>query len=152
LPKVAATTASSKVASPRKNSVAYYVDWLQELSELHSAGMVSDEDFAFSRAERLDALFHRRPKPWRKWLWAGVPAALATGGVGAHLAQALEPLMVGAAVSTLCILAAVGTHSRVMASTLDFDKKLSVLRDLLARDLVSADEFSDFEQRIREAH
>lgn len=133
------------------NSDAHFVEWLQELSDLRVGGLISDEDFAFSRAERLEQLFDIPPKPWRKWLYGGIPASILGGGVAAYVVELLEPLFMGAAIASLCALAALGTHSRVMSRNLSKTQKFAVLRTLLERDLVSADEFSDFEHRIADA-
>ena len=130
------------------NSAAYFIVWLQELSELRAGGLVSDEDYAFSRAERLDALLQRPGKPWRKWLFAGVPLSLGVGGALAFVEQQREHFLMAGAITAFCLLAAVGTYSRVMATHLSPAQRLEILRDLLERDLVTADEFADFEHRI----
>jgi hypothetical protein len=151
LTQTASITELKIAAPPRANSDAHYVVWLQELSELRDAGMMPDEDFAFARAERLEELFEVPPKPWRKWLFVGVPVALLAGGTLAYFQETLEHLFMGGAIATLCVIAAIGTHSRVMSRNLSHHQKLAVLRSLLERDLISADEFSVFEHRIAEA-
>lgn len=113
--------------------------------------MISDEEFSFSRAERLEQLFETPPKPWRKWLFGGIPTAFLSGGALAYHQQTPEPLFMAGAIAALCGLAALGTHSLVMSRCLSTPQKLGVLRALLERDLVSAEEFSDFEHRIADA-
>ena len=137
-----------EVAPPGANSDAYYVGWLQDLSDLRMGGMVSDEDFAVSRAERLDTLFEEPGKPWLKWLLIGVPLSLVMSGVAMWLTGDQTMLFYGMGMSALCVLAALGAHSRVCAEHLSLDSRLDVLRRLLDRDLISASEFSEFEHRF----
>ena len=141
---------ASQVSPPGVNTGAYYVDWLQELTELRQGGMISDEDYAFSRAERLDTLLSGPGKPWVKWLFVGLPLSLLVGGALTFLEQRNEPILYGGMSAALCLLAAIGVHSRVQSEHLSLDGRLDILRTLLERDLISSSEFSEFESRFLE--
>jgi cytochrome c-type biogenesis protein CcmH/NrfG len=130
------------------NSYAYYITWLQELTELRAAGLISDEEYALSRAERVEHLFEQPGRPWMKWLIAGIPTALAASAVAVYFTGDVTMIAFGAGVAALCILAAVGTFSRIRAEHLMGAQRLEILRTLLERDLISADEFAAFEHRI----
>ena len=140
---MSATT--SCVTPPGVNSHAYYVDWLQELSELRQGGMVSDEDYAVSRAERLDALFNEPGQPWLKWLVVGLPVSLLIG-----VWKGWSPMFTGVIVM-LCVLGAIAAHSRVRSEHLSLNARLDILRQLLERDLISSSEFAEFECRFLDA-
>ncbi len=137
-----------QVAPPGVNSDAYYLDWLQELSELRKGGLISDEDFALSRAERLDALFNDPGKPWRKWLVCGLPLSLLIGGGAAWWVGDLTILYNGMGISLLCVLAAIGSQSRVRSEHLSQEARLDILCKLLERDLISSAEFAEYEHRF----
>lgn len=146
------TTTESDRTPPGANSYAHYITWLQELSELRAAGLIDVEDYALSRAERLESLFELPGAPWRKWLFGGLPASLIAGSIVSYMDGRMEALGIGMGIACLCVLAAIGTHSRVSAGNLTVSQRLEILRTLLERDLISADEFGVFEQRIIGAH
>ncbi len=136
---------------PGTDSHAYYVSWLQELSELRHAGLIEDEDYALSRAERLDALFRQPGEPWLKWLLFGLPAALASGVLAMRLTGDSVMFTFGASISVLCLVAAISSYVQSKRGHLALREKLEVLRDLLGLDLISTEEFAGFEQRILDA-
>ncbi len=144
---IAATTIQQPIA-PGKKSEAHYVVWLQELADLHAGGMVTDEDFALSKAERLEHLFDPLVRPWRKWIFGALPLVLLIGGALSYLEQRLDPLVSAGMVATLCVIAAIGVHSRVLSENMTQSERLTVIRELLARDLITSDEFAVFEHRI----
>lgn len=136
-------------APPGARSLAYYVTWLQELSELRSGGLVEDEDCAFSRAERLEHLFEKSSRPWRKWLFFALPAALIVGVLAMLMTDNDTSMLAFAAdVAVLCIFAALAMHSRADKQQISPAQRLEILRVLLERDLISSVEFSGFERRI----
>ena len=145
------STAAVVHCPPGTDSHAYYVSWLQELSELRHAGLIEDEDYALSRAERLDALFRQPGEPWLKWLLFGLPAALASGVLAMRLTGDSVMFTCGASISVLCLLAAISSYAQSKRGHLAVREKLEVLRDLLGLDLISTDEFAAFEQRILDA-
>lgn len=131
-------------------SPAYYVSWLQELSELRSGGLVEDEDYAISRAERLEHLFEKSRKPWRKWLFFALPASLIVGILATWMTGNDTSMLAFAAdVAVLCIFAGLAVHSRVERQQISPSQRLEILRALLERDLISSVEFNGFESRIK---
>ena len=78
--------------------------------------------------------------------------ALIAGSILSYMDGRMEALGIGMGIACLCVLAAIGTHSRVSAGNLTIPQRLEILRTLLERDLISADEFGVFEQRIIGAH
>ena len=137
-------------APPGVRSPAYYVTWLQELSELRSGGLVEDEDYAISRAERLENLFEKSTKPWRKWLFFALPASLIVGVLATLMTGNDTSMLAFAAdVAVLCIVAGLAVHSRVERQQISPSQRLEILRALLERDLISSVEFTGFESRIK---
>jgi hypothetical protein len=73
--------ANAHNSAPGKKSVTHFVAWLQELNEVWRGGMMSDEDYAFSKAEHLEHLLEPLKRPWRKWIFGVLPVVLIAGGV-----------------------------------------------------------------------
>lgn len=145
---VTAVIANHQRIPPGKKSEAHYVVWLQELADLQKGGMVSDEEYALSKAERLEHLFDPLVRPWRKWVFGALPLVLFIGGALSYLEQRLDPLLSAGMVAVLCVMAAIGVHSRVLSEHMTKSERLTVIRELLARDLITSEEFAAFEHRI----
>src|SRR5690349_10626082 len=45
-------------------SIAHIIQWLRELEECRKGGLVTDEDYALERAEKLSALLDRHHSLW----------------------------------------------------------------------------------------
>jgi hypothetical protein len=141
----AATSDATTTAAPSARSSAYYLDWIGELSELHGRGMLTDEDFAAQRTERLEELMN---KPRRRWLWwirVAVPMA-GLGGVAAWW-ETGDYIMIRVAALTvvLCVFAAASRLSRERCSHLTTQQRSDILYDLLGGGLISSEEFLVFD-------
>jgi hypothetical protein len=140
--------ANAHNSAPGKKSVTHFVAWLQELNEVWRGGMMSDEDYAFSKAEHLEHLLEPLKRPWRKWIFGVLPVVLIAGGVVSYFEQSLDNMLTAACVGAVCVVGAIVAHWQAVRGQLSKADRLTVIRELLARDLITCDEFGVFEQRI----
>ena len=133
---------------PGSRSIAYIVQWLRELEECRIGGLITDEEYAVERAEKLSELLcaHRR-------LWvapivaAGSPAAL-FGNIVWMASMDWQLSLLAAALGGLFGLVMLARPCRDSLRTTQIRDRLTTLNALLSLDLVTADEFIIYEDRL----
>ncbi len=133
-------------AGPSTRTPAFYLDWVGELKQLHAAGMLDDEDFAYQRAERLHQLLNIPSRKWLAWLCLGAPLALVGGGIAWWFSQDLMVAEAGAGIVVLCLLAALARFTRERRFHLTPKERTQILYDLLAEDLITSEEFLAYDE------
>jgi hypothetical protein len=126
------------------------VDWLRELEECRIGGLVSDEDYAYQRAEKLTALL--RPT---HCLWL---ASITGAAILSAIAWALTWQFTGdwrAAAGIACLagvwgLTSLGRALREKFTELQLHGRRRILVALLENDLLTATEFADYDDRLAE--
>ena len=138
----------SAPADGYSRSTALVVTWLRDLEECRQGGLLSDEDYAVQRAEKLAEILceHRH-------LWvAPVVAAGAVGAVGGSVAWMCsmnwQLTAVGAGLAALFGLVMLAHPCREGLKEKQIRERLESLNALLAMDLISADEFLAYEERL----
>jgi hypothetical protein len=124
------------------------MEWLGELTELHRAGVLSDEDFAYQRAERLDKLIETPRRLWLGWIRLGAPLAGAAGIAAWWWTNDIFMLAGAAVLVVLCMFAALSRLSRECVAHLTLQERSDILYDLLGQDLISSEEFLAFDERL----
>ena len=129
-------------------SRSHFVTWLRELEECRAGGLISDEDFGYQRAEKLDELL--RPP---RCLWIGpLFGGLLTGAFGGCTTwwftgdwrfTAFVALIAG-----LWGLTSLGRLFREKFIEIQLRERMNTLLALLANDLISASELADYEDRL----
>ena len=129
-------------------STAFLVTWLRDLEECRQGGLLSDEDYALQRAEKLAELLceHRH-------LWiAPIVAAGSVGSIGASVAWMCsmnwQLAGVGASLGALFGIVMLARPCRENLKEKQIRERLESLNALLAMDLISADEFLVYEERL----
>jgi hypothetical protein len=128
------------------------VNWLRELEECRIGGLVSDEDYAYQRAEKLDGLL--RP-PRCLWLASGLGAILAGAIGGGAMWWFTRDWRVTAFVAALSGLWGINSLGRLLREKfieLQLRERRKLLLALLENDLLIANEFADFDERLQAAH
>ena len=138
----------SAPADGYSRATAFLVTWLRDLEELHQGGMLPDEDYAMQRAEKLSELLceHRH-------LWvASFAAAGCVGAVGASVAWMCsmdwQVTGMGAGLAALFGIVMLAHPCRENLKQSQIRDRLESLNALLALDLITADEFLVYEERL----
>jgi|GEM_PF-5937264 len=140
------TKTSSVAGPPSARSAAFYLDWIGELKQLHEAGMLDDEDFAYQRAERLHQLLNTPRRGWLGWIRVGVPLSLLAGGAGWWFSQDWMVAEAAGGIFLLCVLAALARYHRERRFHLTPKERTQILYDLLAEDLITSEEFLAYDE------
>ena len=129
-------------------STTFLVTWLRDLEECREGGLLSDEDYAVQRAEKLSELLceHRH-------LWvASLVAAGSVGSIGASVAWICsmdgQLTAVGAGLAALFGIVMLAHPCRESLKDKQIRERLESLNALLAMDLITADEFLVYEERL----
>lgn len=128
--------------------MAHFTMWMRDLDECRRGGLVSDEDFAFQRAEKLDELLVKPRRLWLGWVLAGLPLAVAAGSIAWLATGNWMKVALGAGVAGVWGVSALGRMAREHLRNMQLGERLGILRELLEHDLLSAEEFSAFEERM----
>jgi hypothetical protein len=131
-----------------RRSVAHIVQWLNELEECRAGGLISDEDYAMERAEKLSELLCQHRALW-------MAPIVAAGSVGILVGCAfwvgygdLQITLTAGALGALFGLIMLAQIFRENMKTWQIRERLEILNALLAHDLLSADEFLMYEERL----
>lgn len=139
-----------KSALPRGG--AHLVAWLRELEECRIGGFVTDEDYAYQRAEKLAALL----RPTRcLWLASFAGALLIGAAAGAITWQFTHDWRAASGVAALAGvwgLTSLGRALREKFIELQLRGRRKILVALLENDLLSASEFADYDDRLAQGH
>ncbi len=139
----------SPTDAPSVGEVAYFTLWLRELDECHRAGLVSDEDYATQRAERLEELLLRPRYLWLAWLLATLPLAALVGGIVWFCTYDTQLAAISAALGALFGCAMLGRASAEKLRHTQLRDRIHILHILLAKDLLSAQELIAYEERMK---
>ena len=124
------------------------VAWLRELEECRIGGLVTDEDYAYQRAEKLAALL----RPTRCLWLASFAGALVVGAfAGAVTWQFTRDWRAAggvAAVAGVWGLTSLGRALREKFIELQLRGRRKILVALLENDLLTASEFADYDDRL----
>ena len=140
---------SSPTDAPSVGEVAYFTHWLRELDECHRAGLVTPEDHATQRAERLSEILLRPRHLWLAWLVAILPLAALTGGTVWLCTHDLQRAALSAGLGALFGCAMLGRASAEKMRQYQLRNRLHILHTLLAQDLLTAQELIAYEERMK---
>lgn len=140
----------SPQAEPAGGAVADLTMWLRDLDECRRGGFLADEDFAYQRAEKLDELLVKPRRLWLGWVLAGLPLAVVAGSLAWLATANWMKVAMGAGIAGVWGLSALGRMTCEHLRHVQLRERLGILRELLAHDLVSAEEFSAFEERLHD--
>jgi hypothetical protein len=131
----------------RERIVHHFTMWLRELDECRAGGLLSDEDYAFQRAEKLEELFGKARKRWLGWVLVVLPIALAGAAYGWWVLGDLQIALGCVAIAVLCMAATYSRYRRDHMSD-NLDEMQLVLRALLDHDLITSPEFLAYDERL----
>ena len=136
------------VEVPRSRAANHTVTWLRELGECRAGGLVTDEEFGYQRAEKLDELLQ---PPRCLWI-AAVLGGLAVAAVGAAatgwftLDWRFTTLV--ALLSGVWGLTSLGRVFREKFIEIQLRDRMNTFVALLENDLITASELADYEERL----
>ena len=125
-----------------------FVGWLRELEECRICGLVTDEDYAFQRAEKFAVLL----RPARAlWLASALGAALVGATAGTLIWFLTHNQRYAVAIAVIagawgCI--SLGRILREKFSELQVRGRREIFVALLENDLLTAVEFADYDERL----
>ena len=132
----------------RTRACDHFVTWLRELEECRAGGLVSDEDFGLQRAEKLDELFD----PPRFLGFASVLGAAIVGGFGGAVTwwftRDLRFTALAVVLADVWGLTSLGRIFREKFIELQLNGRMKILIALLEHDLITAVEFSSYEEQL----
>jgi hypothetical protein len=138
----------SAPADGYSRATAFLVTWLRDLEDLHQGGLLSDEDYAVQRAEKLSELLCEHRHLWM----ASVVAAGCLGAVGASVTWMCtmdwQLTGLGAGLAALFGIVMLARPCRETLKQSQIRDRLDSLNALLAMDLITADEFIVYEERL----
>ena len=140
----------SQHAKPAGGEVAHFTMWMRDLDECRRGGLVSDEDFAYQRAEKLDELLVRPRRLWLGWVLAGLPLAVVAGSLAWLATENWMKVALATIIACVWGVSALGRMACEHLRHVQLRERLGILRELLEHDLVSAEEFSAFEERLHD--
>jgi len=144
------TTPSAKSALPRGGE--QLVAWIRELEECRIGGLVTDEDYAYQRAEKLTALI----RPTRcLWLASALGALLAGAPASGAIWWFTRDLRATAGIAVPAAtwgFMALGGMLRDKFIELQLRGRRRILVALLENDLLTATEFADYDDRLALGH
>ena len=135
--------------APCVGEVAYYTTWLRELDECHTAGLVSTEDYALQRAERLEETLIRPRHIWLAWVLATLPLAAIVGGIVWFCTHDWQRAAMSAGLGALFGCAMLGHACAEKMRQSQLRDRIIIIRTLLAHGLISADELIGYEERMQ---
>jgi hypothetical protein len=144
----ASQSATSNPSAPAGSSVAYIIQWLRELEECRKGGLVTDEDYAIERAEKLSELLEQHQGLWLATFFAFVPVAAAAAGLGWWLRPDWQSAATAGGLAGVVSLLTLSGMVRERMKHSKARERLSTLRTLLEHDLISTDEFVVYEERL----
>jgi hypothetical protein len=129
-------------------SAPFIVGWLRDLEDCRQGGLLSDEDYAEQRAEKLAELLCEHRHLWVASVASAGSVAIVAGSA-AWLARADWQLAaLAAALGGLFGLVMLARPCRENLKQAQIRERLHLLNALLARDLISSDEFLAYEERL----
>lgn len=143
-----ATISSSAPPAPGGRSLQSIVEWLGELEECRVGGLISDEDYAIERAEKLSELLCRHRRLWLASVSAAGSMASFAGCAVWSAAGEWQITTVAAGLGALFGVAMLASPFREILKQTQIRERLTILNALLARDLITPDEFLVYEERL----
>jgi len=139
---------ASPIEVPRSRAANHITVWLRDLGECRVGGLVTDEEFAYQRAEKLDALLQ---PPRCLWI-ASVLGGLAVAATGAAATWwftrdlLFTPLV--ALLSGVWGVTSLGRVCREKFIEIQLRDRMNTFVMLLEHDLITASELADYEERL----
>ncbi len=128
------------------------VAWLRELEECRIGGLVTDEDYGYQRAEKFAVLL----RPMRcLWLAPVLGALLIGAPAGLSIWFLIHDWRFAAGIAALAGVwggIALGRLLREKLIELQLRERRRILVALLDGDLLTANEFADYEERLLHGH
>ena len=144
--QLAATPSAAQNVDYR--SVSFIVQWLRELEECRQGGFLSDEDYALQRAEKLSEILCELRHLWVAPLAAAGSVAIVAGCIAWVVRMDLQVAAITACLGGLFGLVMLTRPCRDNLKQAQIRERLHLLNALIAKDLITADEFIDFEERL----
>jgi hypothetical protein len=145
---------STLAASPKalpvsgNRSAAYIVQWLRELEECRVGGLITRDEYALERSEKLSELLCRHRGLWIAPVVAAGSCAAIVGSLVWAMSFDWQATSVAAALGAVFGLAMLSQPCRENLKHAQVRDRLEILNSLLSLDLVSADEFIIYEERL----
>jgi hypothetical protein len=132
----------------RARGQEHFLTWLRELAECNRGGFLSDEDFSYQRAEKLDELLYPP-----RFLWmASLLGALLVGAVGGAITWLVMRdwrfAAIGTALAGAWGLTSLGRFLRERFVEIQLNERMKILIALLDHDLLTAAEYSLYEEQL----
>ena len=129
-------------------SVSAIVEWLRDLEECWKGGLLSDEEYAIQRAEKMSELLCEH-----RYLWLAYVASAGSFGIVGCSAAWIYASDLQLATLAGCFAALFGVimlarPCRENLKQAQIRERLDLLNALIALDLISADEFLAYEERL----
>lgn len=144
--------ASRPPPSARTRGGEQFVAYLRDLTESWIGGLVTDEDYAYQRAEKLASLL----RPARCLWFASLVGGLLIGAVaGAATWQFTGDWRATAGVATVAGmwgLTSLGRLIREKFIELQLRERRRIFLALLENDLLTASELADYDDRLAQGH
>ncbi len=127
-----------------------FVAYLRELTECWIGGLVTDEDYAYQRAEKLAALLRPTRFLWIASAIGGLVIGALAGPVTWHFTSDWRATAGVATVAGMWGLTSLGRLLREKFIELQLRERRKILVALLENDLLTATEFADYDDRLAE--
>lgn len=122
--------------------------WLRDLSELQAGGLLNPEDFAIQRAEKLREILCPLRFLWLAPVVSAGSLGVIAGSITWAISREWQYSAMAAALAALFGLVMLTRPLRDNMKHAQTRSRLALLNGLLARDLISAEEFVEFEERL----
>jgi hypothetical protein len=129
-----------------------FVTYLRELEECRIGGLVSDEDYAYQRAEKLAALLRPTRFLWIASLIGGLLIGSLAGGTTWFFTRDWRATAGVAGVAGMWGLTSLGRVMREKFIELQLRERRKILVALLENDVLSASEFADYDDRLAQGN
>jgi hypothetical protein len=142
-------TATPSVAPDgHSRSTAYLVGWLRDLEECRQAGLLTDEDYAVQRAEKLSELLCEHRHLWLASVVSAGCLGIMAGSAAWAFRSDWDITAISAGLAALFGIVVLAHPCRENLKQAQIRERLELLNALLAIDLISSDEFLAYEERL----
>lgn len=144
--------ASRPLEPARDRRGEQYVTWLRELEECRIGGLVTDEDYAYQRAEKLAALLRPTRCLWLASSIGGLIIGAIAGAATLLFTRNWSATAGVSAVAGIWGLTSAGRLLREKFVELQLIGRRKILLALLEADLLTASEFADYDDSLAQGH
>ena len=125
-----------------------FVGWLRELEECRISGFVTDEDYAFQRAEKFALLLRPARAPWLASLLGAVFVGAPAGALIWFLTHDPRYAAAIAVIASAWGFISLGRMLREKFTEIQLRGRREIFVALLENDLLTAAEFADYDERL----